>query len=57
MKKKTQFTIGDKDIRTQTSFLNVITAICYCVLKIATIGLELIAEIIFWGLSENDFQV
>ena len=53
MKKKTQFTIGDEDIRTQTSFLDVITTICDCVLQIATIGLELIAEIIFWGLSGN----
>ena len=53
MKKKAQFTIGDEDIRTQTSFLDVITAICDCVLQIATIGLELIAEIIFWGLSGN----
>ena len=53
MKEKTQFTISDEDIRTQTSFLNVITTIGDCVLKIATIGLELIAEIIFWGLSGN----
>ena len=57
MKKKTQFTIGDENIRTQTSFLDIITTIGDCVLKIATIGLELIAEIIFWGLSENGFQV
>ena len=53
MKKKTQFTIGDENIRTQTSFLDIITTIGDCVLKIATIGLELIAEIIFWGLSGN----
>ena len=53
MKKKTQFTISDEDIRTQTSFLDVITTIGNRVLEIATVGLKLIAEIIFRGLSGN----